>query len=60
MIKKQNPKPLTKTELFTVINLKNQGLDSVEIETLTGLNWYEIQNACNNASKLMKGRRSIK
>jgi hypothetical protein len=57
---KNNPKPLSKTELLTVINLKKQGLDSVEIEMLTGLGWYAIQNACNNASKLMKGRRRIK
>ena len=50
-------KILTRTELYTILNLRNQGLNVLEIEILTGLSIGVIKNAFNNADRLMDGER---
>jgi hypothetical protein len=52
MVKKHNPKPLTKADLYTVINLRKQGLNAVEIGLLTGLNFDEVEHAFYHSDRL--------
>jgi hypothetical protein len=58
MVKKNNPRPLTKADLYTIINLRNQGLDMLEIGLLIGLSLDDIENGFYHADRL-KSRLSV-